>query len=556
MNKIAAYSFSAMAALWLLTAGRPAVSENKMSTQPAACVLNPDDFKHYVDDFNAADVAGQSTSSSIPDAKAWDFLRTNIPWFECPDKQFEQTYYFRWWTYRKHLKLTPTGWIVTEFLPDVPWAGKYNSISCAAGHHLYEGRWLRDRRYMEDYAGFWFQEGASPRNYSFWAADSVHAVTMVTGDERLSRELLPALIANYQEWEKTNQDSTGLFRQVDDRDGMEYSLGGSGYRPTINAYMYGDAVAIASMAASAGMTSTAAEYREKAARIKWLVQTYLWNPSDHFFETAPETSDLSKLKTCGVREEIGFVPWYFNLPDAGYESAWRQLDDPQGFRAPYGPTTAERRAAGFMHPENHDCLWNGPSWPYATTQVLVAMANLLDNYPPGVVTKSDYLRLIETYARSQQKDGHPWIAEDLDADSGKWIVDLPRSVYYNHSGFVDPVITGLVGLRPRDDDRIELKPLVPAETWPWFCLDGICYHDHELTILWDSTGDRYKKGSGLTLFVDGKRVAHRPDLGDLSALLKLVARPDLTIRRTGRDAHPTIRCNPGIIAYLPNTPKL
>ncbi len=28
---------------------------------------------------------------------------------------------------------------VTEFLPSVPWAGKYNTIPCAAGHHIAEG---------------------------------------------------------------------------------------------------------------------------------------------------------------------------------------------------------------------------------------------------------------------------------------------------------------------------------------------------------------------------------------------------------------------------------
>ena len=36
-----------------------------------------------------------------------------------------------------YLKETPEGFVITEFLPDVPWAGKYNTISCPAGHHFY-----------------------------------------------------------------------------------------------------------------------------------------------------------------------------------------------------------------------------------------------------------------------------------------------------------------------------------------------------------------------------------------------------------------------------------
>ena len=79
---------------------------------------------------------------------AWDFLKDNIPLLDCPDENIQRTYYFRWWTYRKHIKKTPVGFIVDEFLPNVGWAGPFNSISCAAGHHVYEGRWLCDPRYL------------------------------------------------------------------------------------------------------------------------------------------------------------------------------------------------------------------------------------------------------------------------------------------------------------------------------------------------------------------------------------------------------------------------
>jgi len=53
-----------------------------------------------------------------------------IPLLDCPDKTIEKTYYYRWWTLRKHWKETPDGHILTEFLPSVGWAGPYNSINC------------------------------------------------------------------------------------------------------------------------------------------------------------------------------------------------------------------------------------------------------------------------------------------------------------------------------------------------------------------------------------------------------------------------------------------
>ena len=35
-------------------------------------------------------------------------------------------------------------WVLTEFLHKVFWSGPHNTIVCPAGHHIMEGRWLRD----------------------------------------------------------------------------------------------------------------------------------------------------------------------------------------------------------------------------------------------------------------------------------------------------------------------------------------------------------------------------------------------------------------------------
>jgi len=503
------------------------------SMKPA--VLQPDSFKHYIDRFNSEDRNATDEKLSILNDRAWPFLRENIPLFECPDKQIEETYYYRWWTYRKHLTETPAGWIVTEFLPKVGWSGIYNSISCAAGHHLYEGRWLHDPKYMEQYARFWTLPEAEPRRYSFWFADSVRALSLVTGDKSLAWRLLPNLVANYMAWERSNRDSNGLFQQVDGVDGMEFSLGGSGHRPSISSYLYGDAKAIAAIAEEEGDIDIAAKFRDEAKRLKRLVEEKLWNPADSFFETLPYGPSTTFT---GVREQVGFTPWYFGLPDARFEIAWRQLLDPQGFAAPFGPTTVERRARGFMHPEDHDCLWNGPSWPYATTQTLVAVANLLNERGEKVVSKLDYLNLLTGYSRSQQKGGRPWIAEDLDADSGKWIVDLPRSTCYNHSGFADLIITGLAGIRPSPDEWVKVNPLLPNHSWKWFCLDSVSYHGHSVCVLWDLDGSHYGKGKGLSLFVDGRQVANRSDLGELRAPVPKSESLKQPIKASGWTKHP------------------
>ena len=55
----------------------------------------------------------------------------------------------------------------------------------------------------------------------------------------------------------------------------------------------------------------------------------------------------------------------------------------------------------------------------------------------------------------------------------------------------------------RPDGSIVVNPLLPKDTWDYFCLDGISYHGHILTIIYDKDGQRYHQGKGLTVLVDG-----------------------------------------------------
>lgn len=507
-------------------------------------ILPDTELRDCVARFNKLDHThfGQAVSNE----HAADWMATHVPRFECPDKEIGEIYHFRWWTFRKHIRETPDGFVITEFLPQVSWSGKHNTISCPAGHHFREGRWIRNPRYLDDYARFWFRKGGAPRSYSFWAADSVHQLALVRGDYSLAIDLLPELITNYGEWEKARLDDDGLFWQIDDRDGMEVSIGGAahrgkGKRPTINAYQFGDAQAIAAIAEKAGKTDIAATYRGKSDRLRLLVQEKLWDRKAEFFKVLPPGTDATAVD---VRELHGYTPWYFHLPekDRGYEAAWKQLMDPAGFHAPFGPTSAEQRHPGFrISYDGHECQWNGPSWPFATAVTLTAMANVLHDYPQNVINRSDYFQTLKTYTRShrlKREDGTvvPWIDENLNPHTGDWIARTRLSTWkdgtwdtgkggpergkdYNHSTYCDLIITGLVGLRPRADDKIEVDPLLPSGTWDWFCLDGVPYHGRSLTILYDRSGEKYGKGKGLRIFADEKEIGASTRMERLTAKL-------------------------------------
>ncbi|MBV9081168.1 MAG: hypothetical protein JOZ62_00720 [Acidobacteriaceae bacterium] len=505
----------------------------------AAPVLNAALFQPYVKYFN--EMVSEDVVNYVPNAHAWEWMRDNIPYFSCPDKNVEETYYYRWWAYRKAIKQTQKGFIVTEFLKPVRHATEYNAISSAFGHHLAEGRWVNDPKYMDDYTLFWLKSGADgglqPRFHQFsgWAAAAVYDRWLVNGDTRFLTSLFDPLTVDYRTWEDDRELANGLFWQTDVADGMEESISGGrkvrNLRPSINSYMYGNAVALSAIATLISNSGAADEYSSKATKLKHLVEQTLWNNDAGFFETVLESGTPAN-----VREEIGFTPWYFDLPEAnrGYEPAWRQLMDSQGFYAPYGPTTAEQRdpRCRILY-SGDDCQWNGPSWPFATTITLRALANVLNDYKQNSVTMEDYFATFLIYTRSHVlmlPDGRtiPWIDENLNPFTGEWLarrrkIDAGtfygRGDHYNHSGYADLLITGLVGLRPKAGDTLEVNPLLPAKKWDWFCLDHVRYRGRLLTVLWDKTGGRFGRDQGLNVYADGRQVAHSSELGRISARL-------------------------------------
>lgn len=491
-----------------------------------------------------------------------DWFKQRIPFFESPDAAIDATYYYRWELVTKHMVYgsPESGYNFTEFMNRPGWSGRYGSISCPMGHQIDELRWLKDRRITDDYIRYWFETpGAQPRSYSNWYGTAVWNNYLANGDKSFVVGRLPSMEAQYQGWLNEHWDPAhGMFHWSGMHDGMEFTIcsrqtqdtfaGGDCYRPTLNSYLFGDLNALADTATLAGDNAKAAEYRQKAEAIKQRVQTELWDPKRQFFldqfvnDEVSKDGDKIKAKTLTYqdgkyagdshgRELTGYVPWQFNLPDKnkGYETAWKGITDPNVFLAPYGLYFTERHDPLFLVAQG-GCVWSGNNWAYADSQALTAMANVLNNYPQTVINKDDYFKVLTAYTLCQRKDGKPYDAEMSDPDTGKWVQDVPNSSdHYFHSSYNDLIITGLVGLRPRADNMVEVNPLAP-DGWAYFALDDVAYHGHTLSILWDKNGTRYHRGQGLTVWADGKRIASSPTLtrvtGQLPTKASIIAQID------------------------------
>jgi hypothetical protein len=299
------------------------------------------------------------------------WYEANIPFLDIPDQQIEDVYYYRWRTWKEHLRYTnPTdGWISTEFLDCCGYAAPYQAINAAAGFHIAEGRWVRDQSYTDDYVRFWLQgpgqraQDVNPdapdwaHEYSFWAATAALQDADVTGDVATLRTLQSALIRQYRGWDNHFDSTLGLYWQVPVWDAKEYSpatyessnhfAGVRTFRPSINAYQYGDALAIADVAGLNRDTATQAEYLQRAAALKANAHKWLWDPTRGFWYDIVDENNPAHQRL-DAREETGFVPWQFDLAEPSDSVAWAQMLDPQGFAAPYGPTTVERRSPWFM----------------------------------------------------------------------------------------------------------------------------------------------------------------------------------------------------------------
>jgi hypothetical protein len=165
--------------------------------------------------------------------------------------------------------------------------------------------------------------------------------------------------------------------------------------------------------------------------------------------------------------------------------------------------------------------------------VLTGLANFLNHYPKGaasgVVGKQDYTKLLKQYAELHYNPNHNGtldLEEDYYPDTGAPIVGLKRSHHYFHSGYIDNVISGLVGVRPSADDVLEVNPAADASI-TYFRVDRIIYHGHEIAIQWDVDGSRYGS-AGLKIEVDGKVVASSPTLARLKVSLSRISPPPIT----------------------------
>ncbi len=500
----------------------------------------------------AARVAVESVSPPDPLSAHRERYATwydwNCPRFDSEDAALTRLWWYRWFIVR-HCGAEPRAGRLRH---PVFFEGRHGSwyptvISYSTPHILAETRWLRDPRHAFGQVRA-HVENREPDGilrsvrtdwtggfYTEWIAQATLGAFLVHPDREFLAEVAPALGEHVEAlFRKFDADGDGLVAPANHWEtGMEWSpvfFHFNGYdnrkpeerieRPDFVAYHFGSADAMSRAFSLLGDVPAAERMAQAAARIRTAALAKLWDPKDRFFYGAREKDDA--LARC--REVAGLYPFAFGLPprEKAYAEALRFLTDPKEFWTAFPVASAARSVPVFSAQIQRwpgpggtvtGCMWNGPTWPHANSLVLDALARVLREYPAeGIVSREDFERLLDRFARLHFEKGdpaRPLLREYADGDTGEnW--GCPD---YLHSTFDDLLIRHLGGLVPREDDALEIDPLV--RNLAWFRFDGIPYRGHLLTIAWDRPDGDWKLADfseGLSVAVDGRRVATRERL--------------------------------------------
>jgi len=475
----------------------------------------------------------------------------NVPHFVSLDQGLTKQYWHRATSVtRKTLFKVGDGRLTDWGIAEGRWGSSWysNLISYGAGHQIRETRWLRDPQYVHGIISTWCNNlkpnGIFPNyirtneigdgQYTDWITSTVWDAACVHPDVEKLRGWSDALRQNVDGWLAVyDTDNDGLllvdshwwtgmewqpsffFFNGFDKDKQEQHL----ERVDLTAYVYGNAKNLSKIYALVGDAHGETKYREIAEKIRAAMETAMWDETTKFFYSLEPASGNKAL----VKEVVGVYPFYFSMFEgdsaARYLSAWNSILDPAEFWTAWPVASATKKSPAYSQDVNFNgkrvggCMWNGPTWPHANSIVLSAMAATLRENASSPLTKDKLFELFQSFTMAQFKDqdlAFPWTGEYYNGDTAAWRTDERD---YNHSTYLDILIADIAGLRPRADNVIELHPLIGTQVPP-FLIDGIRYHDHDVSILWSPAGNVENQPDGLQgyrVYVDGKLAHHNPD---------------------------------------------
>jgi len=484
-------------------------------------------------------------------AREYDrWFADNVPFFDSSDAGFKKMWYYRWWIVRFQLAELRT--------PDLSgyafYEGKLgfdNVIGFAVPAQVKELTYLRDPKFGLSQIANAYRNRApngavvDAPGSPYWGETYSHWIAMATAEFNrvhpippdMLKTLLPEMAEDVRAWMSVyDADGDGLPER--DRPRVTgYDLDILSYwffndtkfddrvmppaleRVDFASFVYANAAAGAELAEDAGDDDLAREFADRAARIRAATLADLWDDQTGFFYPQRATDHVR----APIRELHGFFPFTTLLApnEPRYVRALDKFVDPNEFWARFPPvitSTAHYRQWTW----EMDGLTRNIA-PHPISMGARTLLQALKHYDQTTVTPEHFMQLMASYndlVFPGVNPFDPYWRPNVHEYYSKWephaVSDRPKPSDISHdfhSMYCSLIVEGAVGLTPRRDERIELRPL--ARQWSYFLLDRLRYRGHDLRILWDRPDGQVRYDGypeGFSLYIDGKLAFTRPTL--------------------------------------------
>ncbi|MDG4798039.1 discoidin domain-containing protein [Micromonospora sp. WMMD1082] len=452
----------------------------------------------------------------------------NVPYIDVPDPAIKKNIYYRWWLMRfNHLDADIPGQDF-QFPTSIEGVTGYNNaIVLTQPMHVDDLKYLRNPIYSY---GPWLSVGQSSANGRFmdnpgdpenWSNSYTQYLSEAAWRAYQLHGGQPAMLHNFARY--AEMDVKGQLAAYDtnnngvieynwgamtgnDADAVSFHWRSGNLDRAEGAYLYSNALAAAQAYTVLGNTAKATEMQTLANRVRDGIVNVLWNPSRRLLEhrhVATNTHVPWKEINNYYPYSVGLMP-----NTATYREALRLFDDPAEY--PIFPFyTANQRdkaaAAAAGNPGS-----NNFSTINSTVQFRL-YSSVLRNYPNQWMTAEHYRKLLYWNAWAQYVNGNTqW--PDANEFWSNWngsSITYRSWIHHNILGSSNwTVVEDVAGLRPRNDNTIELWPIDIG--WSHFAVNNLRYRNANLSVVWDDPADGVTRYPGVpqgySVYLNGNRV--------------------------------------------------
>ncbi len=467
----------------------------------------------------------------------WESFFRQVPQFSCSDSYIEKYYWYRWFG----LRLSMID-IKTE---NHPYSCVYEGIgyfrrhiSYSAQCHMLETRWLSDPSFAQgSFLGFGRtlpETGRLPGRVGLLKSEDMHylinigwtirEVNAVHPDPEFYVKAYPLLKEYLRYLDETRRlNDENIYCLIDIMESgqefnfryqfaNEYADRGAPFQlgaVDLSVYTYELQKTLAQIAETLGKTEESELYAQEAEKTRAAILDILWDPQDQMFYDINLEGEHSKVKagTC-------FYPFMTNIVSNDHLPAiHKYLINKSEFWTEFPIPSVSQTDSGFdplarWKQKRMLCPWSGRVWPMLNSHICEALvrAGSLDKsllpFAVTFITKFIHMMFFDhdvtrpnTFEHYNPHTGYPSIYRGIDDYQHSWVVDL--------------IIKYVCGLRPRNDNILQIEPLDFGLSY--FTLDRVYYRKHWIRIVWrqEKIDDEVV---GLTIYVDKKQVAFSPTL--------------------------------------------